>query len=329
MRAIDGWVLDRAVEVETAHPFSGFMRRLTTAGVLRRQAVFAALATAAGCDVDAHDFDPDRLLTLDVRSLLREAFGDLPPGVVGSLLRLGPFPLAQESYGRLARLLSGDRQRAHLLRHLPLSDERLKVVETLPVPLLHVSFAAKVLRAQDAEDLAHVLQHIRQACPSVTEEAIAESAAATSREPPDWARSWFDRAEAFVKPVELPEPLFRHVRNAADLQETARRFANCMAWGFHAANCVAGCNSFFEYRPEGEPPAVLNLQRGGGRWWLSGIFGRQNARVSEGTRVFVEDVLSRLGIQPLVMDSPAEWRRTIRFIRGRDDDGGLDFDLAA
>ena len=313
-RSFTGWSLNAAISCDEAHP--GFLRFLTTASPLRRQAIFGALALVSYDGPEAiaarlhhfilHDRPPISdplaviatvLMTRRARDISRALYGPVE-GLVGVFGRLGDKPMHPTTYRTIVSLLSKPehRDRARVLRQvetIPASAPAvllaLKPPFLLPKLLECFNSAEQVMQFQSAIGL------IQRVVPTVTEFELAKSISDLGPDArlDDWLERWLHKAERFpFSPPIHDDGELVVLRSAKAMRDAAARFSNCLATkiGF----CIVGRNAYVEYLPE---PAIIELVGlSQGHWMLCGIYGPDNGPVDLDTAHAIHRKIKSAGI---------------------------------
>ena len=144
-RPVSGWPLRLLFDLDAASPH--FFAHVSTASVLKRQSIFAALvelqcnagavSVALGRASGVECSDPvarsaRSLVLLKPAQLLRAIYGSVPDGLLGTLTRVGPDAFSRPGLYRDLFCIFGEpeeRERADLIRQSPgtLTEERLEI----------------------------------------------------------------------------------------------------------------------------------------------------------------------------------------------------------
>ncbi|WFS09211.1 hypothetical protein [Methylobacterium sp. 391_Methyba4] len=201
------------------------------------------------------------LLTLRPRKALRAVLGGFtPPGLAGTLARLGLDPLpASDAYADIIRLFRSDdpvdRARARVLGQLagPITIGQIQALTVLDSVLIHRVVAQHVRSRESAETLACAVAYLRRYCSSATDQALRASLDAwpVDRDIKLWVRRWagrFDSAPAL-------DGLARMIGGRSDIKLLATGADLAAAEGRYrhlrnmSTEVLAGRHAYVEYRP--------------------------------------------------------------------------------
>ncbi|WP_460452341.1 hypothetical protein [Alsobacter sp. SYSU BS001988] len=301
----DGWPLEGVLRLnaEILAPSMYF-------SVLRRQVLFLSLAfleigdersikkrlcQAASEVGDGHHASSKgagrALVTLRPKRILKAVLGreDLPKGLVGTLARLGRSPLlAPKTYQSLTGIYIEDtplnRRRRKTLAQIsgPVTGMAIRVAQEIDPALQHPRVLTSI-HIHDAPRLNSALTFLRAHCRAATDEALHASLSifGPARRINAWFRSWAERCDQFPSkwPV-LAQPELVALDTAEKLRDAARRFKNCLR--DRVPECLLGRYIYIEH--VGESPdqeAIAELRATSHGWLLTGVFGRENARVPD------------------------------------------------
>ncbi|WP_043352506.1 hypothetical protein [Methylobacterium sp. B1] len=282
VRGYEGWALDQALIVDASTP--GFFAASCRWGAARRQAAYLVLARLndgdvtvlarhldgalleRGIAVDAGS-EPRvivgrALLALRPRRVLRAALGGfLPPGLIGTLTKLGFYPLEiSGSYAEIVHFFaSGDddvRARVRVLtQHRgPLIIGQIRALAGLEPDLVHRAVVPHIRDPESARTFADAVAYLRRCCSGATPEALRASLDAwpVDRDIKHWVRRWADR---FDRPPGLHDlaralagrPGIKLLATGADLVAAERRYR----WGLYdmVPEVLVGRHAYVEYRP--------------------------------------------------------------------------------
>lgn len=301
VRSYQGWALEQALAVDDVVP--GFLGASCRWGTARRQVAFFVLASLrdenainvvarrldgalleAGVDVDAarapRSVVGHALLTLRPRKVLRAALGGLlPPGLAGTLDRLGPDPLSDPlDYAEIVRLFRsddpGDRARVRVLgQHSGLlAIGQIRALTVLEPALVHRAVLRHICDLKSAETFVDAVAYLRRCCSAATDDALRASLDAwpADKRLKVWLRRWSDRFDRPPALDGLAQALARYpdvklLATGADLIAAGRRHNNCLAQ--MVPEVLAGRHGYVEYRPNS--PGAQSLI-GELRWTDSG-----------------------------------------------------------
>lgn len=322
-----GWATDRLVSLDRLAP--GVLARALTASPLRRQAIYAAVATRQIMygDLAADHEVPDdvsglaeTLLRERGREIIRHAFGGVPDGLAGALEKIGAAPLARpEGYVALHAIFAqpSSKNAADALRYVDsIDDKMLAAVEVLDAHLVHQNILTRLNGAVDAKDFNRAMAVVKTVCSRATNEAVANSIARMSASAtlPSLVQRWMRRADH-----EPPHPItddneIRALRTARDVAEAGRRYQNCL--NSKVEDVLASRVSFAEFRGE----AILEFRpiAHGVGWLFWAAHGPYNNIVSGRTQRAVEAKMDQIGQPRLAADcGDDDWRRYRRFTRSQ------------
>lgn len=318
-----GWATDRLVSLDRLAP--GVLARALTASLLRRQAIYAAVATRQIVygDIAADHESPDdvaglaeTLLRERGREIIRYAFGSVPDGLAGALEKIGTAPLVRpEAYVALHAIFGqpGSKNAADALRYVDaIDDKMLASVEVLDTHLVHQNVLTRLNGAVDAKDFSRAMAVAQTVCSRATNEAVANSIARMSASAtlPGLIQRWLRRAD-----YEPPHPIaddneVRALRTVRDMAEAGRRYQNCLT--SKVEDVLASRVAFAEFRGE----AILEFRpmAHGVGWLFWAAHGPHNNVVSGRTQRAVEAKMDQIGQPRLAADCGDEdWRRYQRF----------------
>jgi hypothetical protein len=295
-RAFSGWALDAAITLDEVSP--GILRFVTTASVLRRQAVFAVLADVAheGAEEIAARLRPllpdgspliadhlaaisTVLMTRRVRDITQAIYGPVE-GLVGILGRLGDKPLHPGTYRTIVSILSQPehRTRAKVLRQMEkVAASAPSILLALQSPFILSSVAECFRSVEQVLEFRSAVDLIRRVVPQVTELELAKSIADLGPDArlDDWTIRWINKAECFlVAPPIQDDGELVGLRSAKALRDAGKRYSNCLAT--KVGPCAVGRYGYAEYLP-GAVIEMVSLSQG--QWVLNGIYGPNNLPV--------------------------------------------------
>lgn len=323
-----GWATDRLVSLDRLAP--GVLARALTASPLRRQAIYAAVATRQIMygDLAADHEVPDdvsglaeRLLRERGREIIRYAFGGVPNGLAGALEKIGAAPLARpEGYIALHAIFAqpSSKNVADALRYVDaIDDKMLAAVEVLDGHLVHQNVLTRLNGAVDAKDFNRAMAVAQTVCSRATNEAVANSIAhmSASATLPGLVYRWLLRADCVLPHPIADDDELRALRTVSDITEAGRRYQNCLA--DKVEDVLAGRVAFAEYGRE----AILEFRpmAHGVGWLFWAAHGPYNNIVSGRTQRAVQAKMDQIGQPRLAADcGNDDWRRYRRFTRLQD-----------
>lgn len=322
-----GWATDRLVSLDRLAP--GILARALTASPLRRQAIYAAVATRQILygDFAADHESPDdvagladTLLRERGREIIRYAFGDVPDGLAGALEKIGTAPMARpESYIVLHAIFAQPKSAsaANALRYVDaIDDKTLASVEVLDGHLVHQNVLTRLNGAVDAKDFSRAMAVVKTVCSRATDEAVANSIARmpSSATLPSLVQRWTRRADCVLPHPIADDDELRALRTVSDLSEAGRRYHNCLmskvedVLGSRVAFAEFCNEAILEFRP---------MAHGIG-WLFWAAHGPYNNIVSGRTQRAVEAKMDQIGQPRLAADcGDDDWRRYRRFVSPR------------
>lgn len=309
---------------------------LCDASTERRQVVFAIAAHGWLDHPEAivAQLAPDRLhqsraalsevlITHDLRSLVRAAFGHCPDGYLGGLRRAGPDAFSRpEMYSKYFALFADPavRNRRKIAQHLgSITEAKIEMLLEVDAALLNVSFFSRLSSIEEVRAINSALAAVRSV--SDREHDAALVAAATDggddRKVEQFITAWIRRCRFPALPFEA-DPGFgvSPIQDAGRLLMKSLQYRNC-ARGLHrVVDAIAGRSAYVVYEPNGQPTAMALLYRlTNGGWLVEGVYGVSNSRVpAEVQRPFRAWLESR-GVTSL--DRPkltAEWKTVLSLV---------------
>lgn len=300
-RAFSGPFLQAAARLDAAQP--GFLLSLLYGSSMKRQAIFAVLATI---DLDDPQAMLDRLEgasdvlgcaeTLDhsarlaralvvsrAKRIVEMAYGSCPDGYLGLLARLGPEPVEPNVYETAFRFFASPKNpaRAKVLGQLAgrLSAEKILILERLDGVLVHRAVVDRLFDATTQVDgLVAFVAMLRKLC-DATDAEITESLdqiPTSDRDLRPWARRWARRMRRLPVTPPIPEtaPEFEVLFGSA-LETHGRQFQNCA--GDFVNRVLMGRNLLYQHHNGGNRLVIVLEALSGGRWVVADIRGPRNA----------------------------------------------------
>lgn len=204
------------------------------------------------------------------KELVRDAFGDVPRGIIRALAHMGPIARAPAFYLSLVKILLADGEAATYLRHAEMIDDAavtaLSCLDSRISPDVAVGlFKSEMISTGSAKALDWSLERLRNLAGDSAVDSVLRSNSLL-----DSFRSAMI-VVAFPKaPFAFPSGDLRPVTTAQRLRELARQQQNCLTCPhrFWAAVTSVLNNRQFFYEWTGEAPALLLLARAGGLGWV-------------------------------------------------------------
>ena len=290
-----GWMLDLSVALDAHQP--GFAGSYLRASNERRQVI------AAYCAQQVHEGTPLRevgefLSGARHKTILQRAFGDVPPGLRGSLAKAGAQPHDRRFYWSLYRFLSAPRhpRLATTVRQMPLLDfPRLRILNILPEEVCAPNVVEAIGEVSTAKDVARLIDLLIEN--GVDRRALNKAITSVSdakQLTKLWDR-WAGRCRLPESPVK-PSAGYRPVETADDLRRLARRYRNCAAR--YLPEALEGSSAFGEILPgAGQPGMVVHLRNRPQGWEIDGLFLKHNGRPNSVQREHAEDFLHAAGVK--------------------------------
>lgn len=322
-----GFLTDRLVSLDRLAP--GILARALTASPLRRQAIYAAVATRQIMygDFAADHESPDdvaglaeTLLRERGREIIRYAFGSVPDGLAGALQKIGPAPLVRpEGYIALHAIFAqpSSKNAADALRYVDaIDDKMLAAIEVLDGHLVHQNVLTRLNGAVDAKDFNRAMAVAQTVCSRATNEAVANSIARlpSSATLPSLVQRWTRRADCVLPHPIADDDELRALRTVPDLADASSRYQNCMISKIE--DVLAGRVAFAELGRE----AILEFRpmAHGVGWLFWAVHGVRNGVVSNRIQRGVEAKMDQIGQPRLAADCcDDDWRRYRRFVSSR------------
>lgn len=282
VRSYESWALEQALIVDAVAP--GFLAASCRWGAARRQVAYLVLARLNDGDVtvlarhldgallergvavdtgsELHAIIGRALLALRPRRVLRAALGGfLPPGLIGTLTKLGPYPLdVSGSYSEIVRFFASGtddvRAKVRVLgQHRgPLTIGQIRALAVLDPEMVHRAVVPHIRDPESARTIGDAVAYLRRCCSGATPEALRASLDAwpVDRDIKLWVRRWGER---FDRPPGLNDlaralasrPGIKLLATGADLVAAERRYRH----GLYdmAPEVLVGRHAYVEYRP--------------------------------------------------------------------------------
>lgn len=322
LRSVSGWTLEQLVQLEDRARVPGSLLRYTlTASDLRRQVIFAVLASGAAADPDGflHRLGTDDRLTCPhaslayaiktrrVEPLLEAAFGPVQ-GLVGALRRIGPDPLDHPHVYRVLHQHLCDDGTAPALAHGAITSERINALSGLD-PMFCIS-GLPPITVQEAHALTASIDVLAEHCSMASEKVLAFSARElrdTSVE--SWLGRWVQRLDRFAEPPVPGDAEVVPLRSAKEMRDAAKRFRNCLGKDDKIVAAAAGVSSFYE-ATEHQVIAQVDRICHGDLALVVGLWGKGNRRPSRAARRALRDRFWSWGIPTMTRKPlPVGWQQ--------------------
>lgn len=301
-----GWVLEASLALDNKCP--GFCGHILRASHERRHVISAYLSMAK----PARPFDCDRargvfLMTAGHDEIIAAAFRDPSPRMRSALSRGGSQPYNRRYYPYLHALLTSKHRPATLraIRSLErVNPTRLRIARALPSNLQHASLIEVLQSADQARDLAKLVQMIVTA--GADEKAVT-GALRLLRKGEDirrFARRWSLRVRFPDHPVP-PREGYLPIQDGISLDQMARSFANCSR--SYTANLLEGRSAFAVVTVD-DDSAVVHLVQHSGKWFLEDIYGPRNDDPAAAVVSWATEYLAAAGVSRRhVYRATGEW----------------------
>lgn len=287
-----GWSLDWVVALDKDVP--GLAGHFLRASDERRQVIAARLAfRSLPNDPIERAALAQALMRDSHKTLLQALLHEVPVGLRGALARCGPQPHERSFYRMLLRLLKS-RVRAGVAKAVTRLDAidpvRLRIAHILPPEIRTPRLISAIPSVRVASDVSTLFKLFSQN--GVDRAGLAE---ALGRVQSDdqlaalWAR-WSRKLTLPPHPVQSSSS-YKPITTGADLHMVALRYRNCAR---RYLSEVMQCRSAFA---EVGKKCIVHLTRGGDRWKLEGIFGKENGPVDPEVRSSAVAYLRAQGIQ--------------------------------
>jgi len=304
-----GWATGRLIEHDTNAP--GVIRRLLSCGPMRRQAVFATIATeivaerhsqiTGECDDRAAAIARAEVLRDGrARDVIALATGDLvPDGLLGALERVGLSPLKHShSYVRLIEVFTRPEQR-HVsdgLRHIgAIDDKTLMIIEKLPPWLIHPQVLKRIDSLRDARGFVEAIAFAQSVNAAATNERILDALAHMGAQ-----TTLHELVARFVRraDVQLGQPIsadndLTPIRTIREMIVTARHFRNCMGTNKRIVSALRGRTAYVIFKGLA---IVEFVALSNGSWVYGGSYGRRNQIVGDDVETAVRAKCTAAGV---------------------------------
>jgi hypothetical protein len=286
-----GWATGRLIYHDNLAP--GAIRRLLANGPARRQAVFALLAVEAANrneeTIGAERADDAAIRRAEIirdggaRDVLAEALGHQPPrGLRGGLERVGLSLLKEPRlYQRLIEIYTDPNHRiaAEALRYCgPTTANMIRVLEVLPVTLVHPSVLKRVDSVGEARAFIEAVQFAKFVNSRCTDDAL-RYALSHMREGvglDDVLSRSVRRADRQLGVPLAADDEVRPVASVKDMIFTGRAFRNCLTTDRRIAGALLGTSAYAVFR---ELVVMEFIHLSVGMWLLVDTHGPRNATV--------------------------------------------------
>ena len=290
-----GFATGRLIEHDTNAP--GVIRRLLCSGPMRRQAVFATIATEVVAErhrqITAEDDDhaaavakAEVLRDGRAREVIALATGDhVPDGLLGALERVGLSPLKLSlAYLRLIDVFMRPEQRhvADGLRHVgAIHDKTLLIIDKLPPWLIHPQVLSRLESVSDARAFVEAVAFAQTVNSAATDERIVGALAHMGSQTtlPELVARFVRRADR-----ELGQPLpadadVTPIRTIQEMIVTSRRFRNCLGTNKRIVSALRGRTAHAIYK---DGVAIIEfIALSDGSWVYGGSYGLRNDMVGD------------------------------------------------
>lgn len=319
-RPFDGWALQQATILDIGGS-RGFTADIATSSILRRQAIFCALAS-----IDLDDPRPflshlgeercvlgEVLLGRFPHEIVAAVFGiDAPKGYLRALMRIGHTPLAKPHlYRRLFEIFTdkAEHHKTHALRYCgPIDSTSVEVVDVLDRVIVHpevVKHVRSLAKAQDANNLVRLLKDV---CSFTTDDALIAglSKALETGDLDDFAIKWIERADRLPPPPFSGQGDLVPLTSGPAIVKTGRSMNNCLRT--RIGEVALGFAYYYRADvalPGGETTSiVVELEPlSNGTWIVTGLYGPHNREPADEVKAIVAKRLLRLGA--VVASNPA------------------------
>ena len=289
-----GWATGRLVIHDANAP--GVIRRLLSSGPMRRQAVFAAIASElaserhdqiVGCEPGetAAKAKAEMLRDGRARDVVACATGrDVPDGLLGALERVGLSPLQRpSSYARLIEAFTAPEQGhiADALRYVgEINDTMLRIADMLPAWLVHPEVLKRLDSIADARGFTGAAATAQSVNSHLTEEVL-RGALGQMRE----QTSLSDVISRFIRRADrtlaVPVPADEDVtplQTTRQMVLASRQFRNCLATDRKIIGALLGRTAYAVLRGS----AVMEfVTLSDGTWLYDGAYGVKNTPVDD------------------------------------------------
>ena len=297
-RPLSGWPLRLLFDLDAASPH--FFAHVSTASVLKRQSIFAALvelqcnagavSVALGRASGVECSDPvarsaRSLVLLKPAQLLRAIYGSVPDGLLGTLTRVGPDAFSRPGlYPDLFRLFAQpkERERADLIRQAAgqLPEERIEVALALDPVLLHQRAFENLTDLDEAKQANAAVRLIRATVSTATPAELRRSLAVLPQHIAlrVWAASWLRKLDKPLAEAPVQTDTDVVVLGASNLRAASLQLHNCLRE--RVVHVASGRDCYLVSKTS--PEVVAELRRTtDGRWILFDMWGPGNERPEE------------------------------------------------
>jgi len=322
-RPLDGWALQIAVNLDTVSP--NFLSFLFCTSGLRRQAIFAALATltrekpetlaACLCPLAPADCNSCRnpyeqiaralMVTSRAREIIRAAFGQVSDGLLGVLRRLGDAPLSEPAlywmlYETFANPEHRVRARALIQRSGPIHAKHIEIVHRLDPTLVHPHILDRIRCPSQVDSVNAALTLIRGVVSAATDQAIRQSVESLgdNTDLAAFFNRWLQKMDRPPARPPIPEhdPDVVVLTSGEAMAALGRRLRNCSAT--RIIYSAQGSEVLIEWK---HPPGLVAQCHylTNGDWVLTEIHARGNGSVEPAAAAAFRRKLQTLGIPAL------------------------------
>lgn len=307
-----GFATGRLIEHDTNAP--GVIRRLLCSGPMRRQAVFATIATEIVAErhrqiTGEHDNHAAAVAKAEVlrdgraREVIALATGDhVPDGLLGALERIGLSPLKLSlGYRRLIDVFMQPEQRhiADGLRYVgAIHDKTLMIIDKLPPWLIHPQVLTRLESVSDARAFAEAVAFAQSVNTAATDErilgALAQMGVQTSL--PELTARFVRRAD-----LELGQPIpadddATPIRTIHEMIITSRRFRNCLGTNKRIVSALRGRTAYANFKGQ----AIIEFMAlSDGLWVYAGSYGPRNEVVGDEMEIAAKAKCAAAGVPHL------------------------------
>lgn len=296
IQPVSGCALDRVADLDRHFP--GVAGAFLRASAERRQ-VIAALLAGPNCRELGDEQIANLVMSGNHQTILRTAYGDVPPGFRGALGRAGSQPHPPSFYPMLHAMLaqpahSGVRRAIGQSATLDLS--KLRIVSMLPLAICTSDIAEAATTVGQAKEIIALISTMASCGIDQAAFFLALRQVQSDRQLTECLKRWALKAMLPPHPVAASDA-YRPVTSAAGLREIARRYRNCIEQRFLTSS-LDGEDAFAEFRlGEVGKGIVVHLQRRSGRWWLDGMYGPHNAQPKSELRLAATQYLETQGVR--------------------------------
>lgn len=305
--SVDGWVLDRLVEIDQTAP--GILTHFLLSSIERRHVIAAYLSV----DRPHAEFRCAEQVAWFLReaghdAILRSAFTVVPAGLRRALSRTISEIQPRRYYPYLRALIArGEPSTVRLIERMPeLSLAKLSIIRVLPLDARRIKLVERISSLAVARDVASFISLLTVA--GVDRCAMIDALETGTRPMREVARAWALRATFPNHPVAATDD-YRPIGCGAELRAIAGEFNNCMR--SYIADVLDNIASFAVFTHQGEK-AIVHIVQGGSRWKLQGLYGLGNQSVSPGLRVQAEALVRGQGVEVPVRGGPKRKHDAVR-----------------